>query len=655
MLSLMCMWFRPTVWLSRSVSFLPAILTALVTTSAAAAQSTVSWDATAEYHATSARIFLEGVLPPDDPESGVWRMYALNSPPPSRALTIQFNSLPSGLVLLDTLHQLDVQSGFDPYFDKVVSYFEEKAVVWADYSVEQNFSGGRVEGSVEFMICNDLICLPPKSEFFTASFIEGTIPLSGIPSASSPPIELSNTPSSLGLQDLPESDMETSASSGLWGFLLLAIGAGLGALLMPCIYPMIPLTVSYFTRHAQGAPIRMALLYGLAIVLTFTGLGVGLSLVVGSAGTQIVAANPWVNLMIAIAFLVFGLSLLGVINLRLPSSLVNWFDQKGTERQDYIGVLFMGLALTLVSFTCTVPFVGLLLPSIASGAWFYGILGMAMFSFTFALPFVAFACFPKALKSLPGSGGWMREIAVIFGFIEIAAAIKFFSNVDLVWGLGIIDRTLAIALWIVLCFFAGLYLIGHLRLSVNPKIVRVSAGRLIFGILFFGLAFYMLPGLFGGRLGQLDAYLPPRGSDMIGMHTTGIQQEWIKDDLPSAFSQAVLLDLPLFIDFSGYTCTNCREMEVNVFERGDVSGLLSERFVLSRLYTDGPEGRQFQVFQEKLTGTLALPTYAIMNGTATDEPLVQLSGVVSADEFEVFLRNGLQEYGTYQENVFSLD
>ncbi len=654
MLSFVWMWFLRTLWHSRSSLSLFVILTAPVTIGAVSAQSTVSWDVKAEHHATSARILVEGILPPDDPKGGLWRMYALNSPPPSRALSVQFNSLPSGLVLLDSLQQLNTRSGFDPYFDKVVSYFEGRATVWADYSVESDFSGGRVEGSIEFMICNDLICLPPRSELFTTSFTESGIPLQEIAGASAS-VELLSVPLSLGIQNLSESDMETNESSGIWGFLFLAIGAGLGALLMPCIYPMIPLTVSYFTRHAQGTPIRMALLYGLAIVLTFTGLGVGLSLIVGSAGTQIVAANPWVNLLIAVAFLLFGLSLLGVINLRLPSSLVNWFDQKGAERQDYIGVLLMGLALTLVSFTCTVPFVGLLLPSIASGAWFYGILGMATFSFTFALPFVAFACFPKALKSLPGSGGWMREIAVIFGFIEIAAAIKFFSNVDLVWGLGIIDRTLAIALWIVLCFLAGLYLIGHLRLSVNPKIVRVSAGRLIFGILFFGLAFYMLPGLFGGRLGQLDAYLPPRGSDMIGMHTTGIQQEWIKDDLPSAFSQAVLLDLPLFIDFSGYTCTNCREMEVNVFERGDVSGLLSERFVLSRLYTDGPEGRQFQAFQEKLTGTLALPTYAIMNGTATDEPLVQLSGVVSADEFEVFLRNGLKEYENYRENIFSSD
>ncbi len=642
-----CMYFRWVAWHRQSGSFGIALVLALISIGVAAAQSTVSWDVGAEYHGASARIVVEGTLPPDDPSGGAWQMYALDSPKPSRALTVRFDSLPAGLVLSDSLRQLNVQSRYDSYFDKVVTYFRGSAVVWADYTIEQNFSGGVVEGRIEFMICNDLFCLQPDSISFSSSFTEVSTPLLAVPAISPGPIELSNPSSPLRMENLPVSDMESDTPSGLLGFLLLAIGAGFGALLMPCIYPMIPLTVSYFTQHAQGTPIRMALLYGLAIVITFTGLGVGLSILVGSAGTQIVAANPWVNLVIATAFLVFGLSLLGVFNLRLPSSLVTWFDRKGTERQDYIGVLFMGLALTLVSFTCTVPFVGLLLPSIASGAWFYGILGMATFSLTFALPFVAFACFPRALKALPGSGGWMREVAIVFGFLEIAAAVKFFSNVDLVWGLGLIDRPLAIALWIVLASLAGFYLIGHLRFLEEAPATRVGAGRLLFGVLFFGLAVYLLPGFFGGQLGRLDAYLPPHGPDAVSLFDDGLQheQKWITDDLPKAFSEAVLLDRPLFIDFSGYTCTNCREMEVNVFKRGEVNRLLADHFVLSRLYTDGPDGRQFQEFQEKLTGTRALPTYAIMDGSAVDQPLIQLSGVVSSEKLEAFLRHGLQQYG----------
>ena len=641
-----CMWFRLVAYPRQAASFLILLVWSLVTVGDLTAQSTVSWLTKAEYHGELARVVFEGNLPPNEPEGGAWRMYALDSPPPSRALNVQFESFPIGLTELDSLNQFEVQSGFDPFFDKVVTYFVGRGLVWADYEVGPGFSGGEIHGSIEFMICNNRICLPPDSHEFSAVFSEASAPLRSVPIATVAPLELPNSVGLLSVEDLPISDMESSDSSGLFGFLLLAIGAGFGALLMPCVYPMIPLTVSYFTHHAQGTPLRMALLYGVAIVVTFTGLGVALSILVGSAGTQIVAANPWVNLTIATAFLLFGLSLLGLFSIKLPSKLVNWFDRKGRERQDYVGVFFMGLALTLVSFTCTVPFVGLLLPSIASGSWFYGVLGMGTFSVTFALPFVAFACFPRALQALPGSGGWMREVAIVFGFIEIAAAIKFFSNADLVWGLGLIDRSLAIALWVVLAALAGLYLIGHLRLSPDSASARVGAARLLFGVLFLGLAVYMLPGLFGGRLGRLDAYLPPRGPDefVLSSFESGVRQEWITDDLPSAFSEATLRDQPLFIDFSGYTCTNCREMEVNVFERGEVSKLLASDFVLSRLYTDGPGGREFQVFQENVTGTRALPTYAIVDGRMPDRPLVQLSGVVSAERFEAFLLQGLTEY-----------
>ncbi len=387
----------------------------------------------------------------------------------------------------------------------------------------------------------------------------------------------------------------------------------------------------------------MALVYGAAIVVTFTGLGMIMSLLVSGAGAQSVAANPWVNLFIAVAFIAFALSLFGLFELRLPSPLVNWVGRKGRESGGYAGVLFMGLTLTLVSFSCTVPFVGLLLPSIAQGAWFYGILGMAAFSTTFALPFVAFACFPRVLKALPGSGGWMHVAAVTFGFVELAAALKFVSNADLVWGLGLVSRPLAIAFWTVLAALTGLYLIGQLRLKGDVSTSGIGAGRLLLAVFFFGLALYMVPGLFGGRLGRLDAYLPPRGEGDMTMFGD-VTQEWITDDIPAAFAEAATQDLPIMIDFTGYTCTNCREMEVNVFERGEVSRRLDEDFVLLRLYTDGPRAKDFQQYQLDLTGTLALPTYAIVSAAKPAQPLVQLSGVMSSDRFSDFLDVGYAKY-----------
>ena len=636
------MWFRRAGWVNsrrRTMRFsgLSAVLLNLLLPGVLFGQvQTVDWAVTAESNASQVRIVLEAELPADVPDDGRWRMYALGSPPPSRAVEVSIDEAPEGLVLRDSMRQMGARSGYDQYFDKTVVYFEQRGLVWADYDAPPDVGGQSIRGHVNYMICNDRICLPPTDATFAAAITPVAFAFADRPEFVQPV--------TLDLTDASQVAVPSTEGTrrGLWAFLLLAVGAGFGAFLMPCIYPMIPITVSYFTHHVGASAIRMALVYGCAIVGTFTGLGTLLSVLVSGAGAQTVAANPWVNLSIALAFTAFAFSLLGFFELRLPSALVNWFGRQGQDTGTYAGVLFMGLTLTLVSFSCTVPFVGLLLPSIAAGEWFYGIVGMATFSTTFALPFVAFACFPKALKMLPGSGGWMRVAAVVFGFVELAAALKFFSNADLVWGLGLISRPLAIAMWIVIAALAGLYLIGHLRLAVEKAAASVSAGRLVLALVFFGLALYMMPGLFGGRLGRLDAYLPPRADDAMAwdLGSSGIRHEWITDDIPAAYAEALERDLPVMIDFTGYTCTNCREMEVNVFERGAVSRSLASDFVLLRLYTDGPKDREFQRFQLNLSGTLALPTYAIMDPARPDAPLTQLSGVVSSSRFAEFLEQG---------------
>lgn len=614
------------------------------------AQAAPQWTVWAEAYESQVRVAVQADLPPDEPNAGRWRMYALGSPRPSRAVEITFDKLPEGLVLQDSVRQAGALSGYDPYFEKTVVYFQGQGLLWADFAARSEVVGDELGGVIAYMICNDLICLPPTEATFSTTISAVATPFVGGPSPR-PAAEggfLGSEPSALGIpfgvaQDSQAGDFAATDASGLWGFLLLAIGAGLGAFLMPCVYPMIPLTVSYFAKQASASAVRMALVYGFAIVTTFTGLGVLMSILVSGAGAQSVAANPWVNLFIAAAFIAFALSLFGLFELRLPSSLVNWVGRRGRESSGYAGVVFMGLTLTLVSFSCTVPFVGLLLPSIAEGAWFYGILGMATFSTTFALPFVAFASFPRALKALPGSGGWMRAAAVVFGFVELAAALKFISNADLVWGLGLVSRPLAIAFWTVLAALTGFYLIGQLRLKGDEAAPGVGAGRLLLAVAFFGLALYMIPGLFGGRLGRLDAYLPPRGEDDMTLFGD-VHQNWITDDIPTAFAEAAAQDLPVMIDFTGYTCTNCREMEVNVFERGEVARQLNEEFVLLRLYTDGPRAKEFQQYQLDLTGTLALPTYAIVSSAKQDKPLVQQSGVMSSGSFSAFLDAGRAEY-----------
>ena len=346
---------------------------------------------------------------------------------------------------------------------------------------------------------------------------------------------------------------------------------------------------------------------------------------------------------------IFALSLLGLFELQLPQNWVNYFGQQSNEKEGYAGVLFMGATLTLVSFSCTAPFIGSLLAATAGGEWTYPIIGMLIFSATFALPFVLFALFPSGLTRLPKSGSWMNTLKVVFGFIELAAAIKFLSNADLVWGWGVISRPLAIAVTVVIFFLTGLYLIGKLRLAHDPPVETVGTVRLMFSIGFFGLSLYMVPGLFGAPLNNLDAFLPPRqGTDMSLVASIGSMgnsnsvfddENWF-EDIDEAYAEAEALNKPVFIDFTGYTCTNCRQMESTVFPQASVAERFDQKYVLLRLYTDDlDEGPALQKFQLELTGTVALPTYAIVN-PVSKALISQKSGIISVNDFNDFLDIG---------------
>ncbi len=614
-----------------------------------------------------------------------WKMYALGSPSPSRAVSVTFDALPDGLVQQGEMQQTGEKENYDPYFKKDVIYFEKEGVLWADVAVTAEADAGAraVSGTINFMICNDRLCLPPTDVPFETTLVVGAASSGDTEGASrrvddavappivppaSPPLFVKDSLSGLAIAQVPAqqdateatitaaTDFDTARSGGLWGFLLLAMGAGFAALLTPCVFPMIPLTVSYFTKHSDDRreALRMALVYGGAIILTFTGLGVLMAVLVGAAGAQSFAANPWVNLSIGVVFVVFALALLGLFELRLPSGLLNFFNRKSNEKQGYLGVLFMGFTLTLVSFSCTAPFVGGLLAATTMGSWSYPVLGMVVFSAAFSLPFMFFALFPRALSSLPQSGSWMNIVKVVLGFIELAAALKFLSNADLVWGWGLISRTLAIALVVVIFFLTGLYLLGKLRLKHEPAVEQIGVGRLLASIAFFGLAIYLIPGLLGAPLNKLDAYLPPRQANDVSMLATiqsmvggnaHLDEAWITDDIETAFAQAEAESKPVMIDFTGYTCTNCREMEANVFTRPEVAERFARNFVLLRLYTDGIErGQEFQRFQMKLTGTVALPTYAIVSPFEQKRPIARISGVVAAERFASFLDQGTASF-----------
>jgi len=584
-----------------------------------------------------------------------WKMYALDASLPAmgdvlarpNGVTVSVGDTLAGLTWLGQVGQSAPSAGYDDIFEMDLKWFYGEASFYTALASSDSSAGTlEIPLTVRYQICNDElgVCLRPETTVLTTA-------LSVDPSC----IDCSASQQEIALaqQAVVEQGAAEASSAGLLPFLLLAIGAGLASLLTPCVFPMIPLTVSYFTKYGttRKEALRLALLYGSAIVITFTGIGIVMALLVGSAGALVIASNPWVNAFIAFVLVGFAFSLLGFYEIRLPSSLLTWVNVRGGEGKGWTGVLFMGLTLTLVSFSCTAPFVGGLLAAASTGTWAYPLFGMVAYSVTFALPFVLLALFPRSVDLLPKSGSWMNTLKVVLGFVELAAAVKFFSNADLVWGLGVLPRTLGIILVLIPSLFIGLYLMGWLRVG-HGSLGRPGWFRGALAVLFFLFAVRMMPGLAGKPLGFLDAYLPPHQEvdrqllALFGIERAeaDLEEGWVVDDIEGAFAMAVDQDLPVLIDFSGWTCTNCRDMEANVFPKPEVRSQLDSAFVPLRLYTDDlDKGDAFHAFQMALTGTPALPTYAIVDA-ADSTVIAQQSAMMSTRDFAAFLETGADAY-----------
>lgn len=315
-----------------------------------------------------------------------------------------------------------------------------------------------------------------------------------------------------------------------------------------------------------------------------------------------------------------------------------------------IGTLFMGLTISAVSFSCTAPFVGAILAATTGGDWFYPIIGMLAFSAAFASPFILFAMFPGYLEALPKSGAWMNVIKVVLGFVILAASVKFFANADIIWQWGILSRPLGIAIWMTLFFLTGLYLLGIYSLHGDQKPESISTSRLLIAIPFLLFSFYLIPGLLGASLGIWDSWLPARKptdvsvvSSISSAGTTAQSGETWSDSYDTSVENAIAENQPIFIDFTGYTCTNCRAMENTVFPLGEVQQRF-EQMEKVKLYTDGgADAEKNQQFQFDLTGTVALPTYAIVD-PESGRVLDQLIGFTRAEKFTEFLERGLERY-----------
>lgn len=559
---------------------------------------------------------------------------------------------------------------FDEGFRLDIRTLEDKAWIEVPIKLDPGLKAGESQDvvlEVGFQACNNANCLPPEDMAVAFKVIvtgspaptaaNGDKGTKEIVSATQgdetpkPPAAEATGQSKQGATD-SATQINDKKKQGVWSFLWFAMLAGLAALLTPCVFPMVPITVSFFTKRSENARahgLRDAFVYAVGIISTFTALGIVLALVFGASGIQTFATNPWINLMIAGIFIAFALNLFGAFEIQVPTSILNKLNSGG-QGNGVIGILLMGLAFSLTSFTCTVPFVGSALISASRGEWFYPILGMLGFSSMFALPFFFLALFPSAMKKLPKAGGWMVSMKVVMGFLEIAAAIKFISNADLVWNWGFVTRDLFLSIWIACATLITLYLLGVFRLASDVVSGSIGGLRALFATCFAALIFFLLSGLFGKPLGEMDAFLPPADRSKVPVIknisstappvASNQEDGWYVDDYPAALAESKRTGKPLFIDFTGFTCTNCRWMEQNMFLKAAIQTVLG-RFVKVRLHTD----RKTEIclankkMQEQRFDSIELPLYVL---TTPDEKVLT-TGSFTRDEvgFLGFLHKGL--------------
>jgi thiol:disulfide interchange protein DsbD len=538
---------------------------------------------------------------------------------------------------------------FDPNFNIDTRFFADNAEFIVPLKVNADATGDDLAINVRYQVCDDKVCLPPKTVKVSFNGFED-VKRSAVSSSPSADLEQANSVTNNSGQ-LTVNSPQNIENEPIWSFIWLAITLGALSLLTPCVFPMIPITVSYFTNHSSGdrkKAVKLATVYSLGIIGTFTILGMLLAIFVGAAGINLFAANPWVNLLITGIFLFFAFNLFGAYEITIPTSVLTKLDgltrSKEGEGSGIIGALLMGLTFTLTSFTCTSPFVGTILVSAANGSWQLPLVGMLAFSTIFALPFFILALVPQYVSSLPRAGGWMNSVKVAMGFLEVAAAMKFVSNVDLIWKWGIFTRPVVLAIWIALFGVLAIYLLGKFQLPHDSKPERIGAFRLMSAVVSLAIAFFLLTGLFGAKLGELESFLPPDLEGNSAKVFGGKSEEkltWIDNDLDKAIAQAKAENKKVFIDFTGYTCTNCRWMEANVFTKKDVEEEMS-KYVLARLYTDdGSENNtKQQEYQEKNFKTVALPFYAILDGSG--KTISTFPGLTrNVNEFSDFLKKAL--------------
>lgn len=559
-----------------------------------------------------------------------WYIYAPTTPPGGPNPTKI--SLPdnAALELKGKIVQPAPNRHKDEGFGIDVETYEKTVSFGLPVTIKAGISGAqKAVVKVRYQTCDKVkgVCLPPKTVEVPVTFTvaagaarpDKIAPNANVPTQNG----AANTttaapPTAGGLSSQANVAAETAlknvtgapapSDAGILSFIALAFGAGFLAILTPCVFPLIPITVSLFSKQTGGNRLRGPLIYCLGIISTFTLIGVAVSVLFGAAGLNKIAANPWVNLGLATLFIVLALNLLGVFEIIVPSSVLNRVQPKG--QSGLVAPLLMGFAFSLTSFTCTVPFVGTALVTAATKGALYPAIGMLAFSTAFALPFFLLALFPSVLTKLPRSGEWLVSVKAFMGFVEIAAALKFLQVADYTLNLGLLTRPVFLAIWFAIAVITGFYLLRWVRLPNDSPAAKIGPGRRVLGVATLGVAAWLLAANNGASLHDLDAYLPPRD---YGARQK-IASPWIVNDLDKALARAKSENKPLLINFTGYACTNCRLMENNVLPHPQVTGQL-DNFVPVELFTDGSDAlsRKFNQYQQDKFGTVAIPYYAVVS------------------------------------------
>lgn len=576
-------------------------------------------------------------------------------------------------------------------FNMILRWYEKK-VVFKQKMKTTSKDYYAINGYVEFMACDNANCLPPtkipfsiKKEDETAMPAQTTTP----PQEKKKNVEKEKQASpafpfsfqSVGNKD--KKDIEPSSTTalpqtwepviddlkqfekgtgGLWTIFWLGLLGGLLAIATPCVWPIIPMTVSFFLHKKDGSGKRSAIIYGISIIIIYVGLGALLTTLFGAKVLNDLSTNNIFNLFLFFMLVAFAISFFGGFDLSLPSSWSSTLENKADNAKGLLSILFMASTLVIVSFSCTGPLIGTLLVHIGTdGNYLAPLIGMLGFSIALAGPFTLFALFPNVMKKMPKSGSWLNTVKILLGFFELAFALKFLSVADLSYGWRILDREVFLTLWIAIAVFAGLYIIGKIKFEGDEEVTHLTIPRLFGGLAMFSFALYLLPGLWGAPLKSISAFAPPLWTQDFNLYQGGTVATY--HDYDEAMEEAKKSGKPLLVDFSGYGCVNCREMEASVWEEPQVKSLIQKEFVFVSLYTDDRAklsnpmfvkendkelklteiGEKWGFLQRYKFGANAQPYYVILDSNG--KPLNNAYTYdKNAENFKKFLEQGLKNY-----------